>query len=89
MEDQSIKRSRRLQNLPLLITLEPPPPPQRPRLDIDGSFELIGVIEVPGERELGENHFNLNTVEIEYLQADEFAGNFNSPLTDLNDLVVV
>ena len=78
-----------MQNLPLLITLEPPPPPQRRRLDTGGSFEPIGVSEVPGEPELRANRFNLNTVEIEYLQADEFAGNFNSPLTDLNDLVIV
>ena len=39
--------------------------------------------------ELRENCFNLNTVEIEYLQAYEFARNFNSPLTDLNDPVIV
>ena len=78
-----------MQNLPLLITLEPPPPPQRRRLDTDGYFEPIGVSEVPGEPELRENHFNLNTVEIEDLQADEFARNFNSPLTDLNNQVIV
>ena len=78
-----------MQNLPLLITLEPPPPPQRQRLDANGSFEPIGVSEVPGELELRANHFNLNTVEIEELQADEFARNFNSPLTDLNDTVIV
>ena len=67
MEDQSIRRSRRLQNLPLLITLEPPPPPQRQRLDTDGSFEPIGVSEVLGEPKLRENHINLNTFEIEDL----------------------
>ena len=69
--------------------MEPPPPPQRQRLDTDGSFEPIGVSEVLGEPELRENHFNLNTVEIEDLQADKFARNFNSPLTDLNDPVIV
>ena len=78
-----------MQNLPLLITLEPPPPPQRRRLDTDSSFKLIGVSEVPGEPELRANHFNLNTVEIEDLQVDEFTRNFNSPLTDLNDPVIV
>ena len=78
-----------LQNLPPLITVEPPPPPQRRRLDTDGSFEPIGVSEVLDEPELRENHFNLNTVEIEDFQADEFARNFNSPLTDLNDPVIV
>ena len=67
MEDQPIRRSQRLQNLPPLITLEPPPPPQRRILDTDGSFELIGVSEVLGELELRANHFDFNTIEIEYL----------------------
>ena len=67
MEDQPIKRSRRLQNLPPLITLETTPPPQRRRLDTDGSFEPIGVSEVLGELELRENRFDLNIVEIEDL----------------------
>ena len=78
-----------MQNLPPLITLEPPPPPQRQRLDTNGSFEPIGVIEVLGEPKLRENHFDLNTVEIEDLQANEFARNFNTPLTDLNDPMIV
>ena len=78
-----------MQNLPPLITFEPPPPPQRRRLDTYGSFEPIGVSEVQGEPELMANRFNLNTVEIEDLQADEFARNFNTPLTDLNDPVIV
>ena len=78
-----------MQNLPLLITLEPPPPSQRQRLYTDDSFKPIGVSEVPGEPKLRENRFNLNTVEIEDLQDDEFARNFNSPLTDLNDSVIV
>ena len=89
MEDQPIRRSQKLQNLPPLITLEPPPPPKRQRLDTDGSFEPIGVSEVSGEPELRENRFDFNTVEIEYLQANEFARNFNTPLTDLNDLVII
>ena len=89
MEDQPIKRSQRLQNLPLLITLEPPPPPQRQRLDTDGYFEPIGFSEVSGEPELRANRLNLNTVEIEDLQDDEFARNFNTPLTDLNDPVII
>ena len=63
--------------------------PQRQRLDTDSSFEPIGVSEVPSEPELRVNHFNLNTDEIEDLQADEFARNFNSPLTDLNNTVIV
>ena len=78
-----------MQYLPPLITLEPPPPLQKWRLDTDNSFEPIGVSEVSGELELRENHLNLNTVEIEELYADEFARNFNTPLTDLNDPVIV
>ena len=78
-----------MQNLPPLITLEPPSPPQRRRLDTDDSFERIGVSEVLGEPELRANRLNLNIVEIEDLQVDEFARNFNTPLTDLNDLVIV
>ena len=89
MEDQPIRRSRRLKILPPLITLEPPPSPQRRRLDIDGSFELKGLSEVPSEPELRANRFYFNTVEIEDLQANEFARNFNTPLTDLNDPVIV
>ena len=78
-----------MQNLPPLITLEPPPPPQRWILDTDGSYEPIGVSEVLGEPELRTNQFDLTIVEIEDLQVDEFARNFNSPLTDLNDPVIV
>ena len=89
MEDQPIRRSRRLQNLPPLITLEPPPPPQRQRLDTDGSFEPTGVSEVPGGPALVANRFDFNTVEIEDFLMDEFARNFNTPLTDLNDPVIV
>ena len=81
--------SRRLQNLPPLVTLEPPPPPQRWRLDTDGSFEPVGVSEVPGEPSLIANRLDFYTVEIEYLKIEEFARNFNTPLTDLNDPVIV
>ena len=56
---------------------------------MDGSFEPIGVSEVLGEPKLRANRFNLNTVEIEDLQVDEFARNFNTPLTNLNDPVIV
>ena len=89
VEDQPRRRSRRLKNLPLFTTVEPPPPPQRKRLDTDGSFKSVGISEVPGEPELRANQVDTNTVEIKDLQPDEFARNFNSPLTDLNDLVIV
>ena len=78
-----------MQNLPPLATLTPPPPPQRWRLDTDGSFEPVGVSEVLGEPEHVANHFNLDTVEIEDLQTDKFSRNFNTPLTDLNDPMIV
>ena len=78
-----------MQNLPPLITLEPPPPPQRQRLDTDGSFEPVGVSEVPGEPALRANRFDFNTVEIEELQDNEFAREFNTPLTELNDPMIV
>ena len=42
-----------------------------------------------GEPKLRENYFNLNIVEIEDLQDDEFARKFNSPLTYLNNPVIV
>ena len=78
-----------LQNLPLLTIVEPPSPPQRQTLDTNGSFEPIGISEVTGELELRKNQVDTTPVEIEDLQADEFARNFNSPLTDLNDPVIV
>ena len=56
-----------MQNLPLLIRLEHAPPPQRRRLDTDGSFEPIGVSEVLGEAKLRIDQFDLTIVEIEYL----------------------
>ena len=58
-------------------------------MDTDSSFEPVGVSEVLSELELIANHFDLDTVEIEDLQTDEFARNFNTPLTDLNDPVIV
>ena len=89
MEDQPIRRSQRLQNLLPLITLEPPPPPQRRRLDTDCSFELVGVSEVPSEPALIANRLDFDIVEIEDLQNHEFARNFNTRLTDLNDHVII
>ena len=58
-------------------------------MDTDGSFEPIGVSEVLGELELRTYRFDLNIVEIEDMQNDEFARKFNSPLTDLNDPMIV
>ena len=78
-----------MQNLPPLVTLEPPPPPQRWRLDTDGSFEPVGVSEVLGEPSLIANCIYFDIVEIEYLHTHEFARNFNTPLIDLNDPVTI
>ena len=64
MEDQPVRRSRRLRNLPPLTTLETPPLPQRQRLDTDSSFEPVGISEVLGETELIDKCFDLDTVEI-------------------------
>ena len=61
----------------------------RRRLETDGSFEPVGISEVLGEPELIANHFDLDTVEIEDLQTNEFVRNFNTPLTDLNDHVII
>ena len=69
--------------------MEPPPPPQRWILDKDGSFEPVGISEVLGELELRTKHVDTTIVEIEDLQANNFVRNFNSPLTDLNDHVIV
>ena len=89
MEDHPFRRSRRLQNLPPLTTVEPSSPPQRQRLDTDSSFKPVGISEVPGEPKLRTNQVDTTPVEIGYLQDDEFARNFNSPLTNLNDPVIV
>ena len=89
MEDQPLRISRRLQNLPPNTIVEPSPPPQRQRLDTDSSFEPVGISEVIGEPKLRTNQVDTTTVEIEELQAGEFAINFNSPLTDLNDPIII
>ena len=78
-----------MRNLPPIIALEPPPLPQRRRLDTDGSFQPVGISEILGELELIANCFDLDIVEIEELQNDKFARNFNTPLTDLNNHVIV
>ena len=78
-----------MRNLPPLTTLEPPPLPQRRRLSTSGSFEPVGACEVLGEPELIANRFDLDTVEIEELQADELARDYNTPFTDLNDPVIM
>ena len=89
MDDQPLKNSITLQNIPPFTIVELPPPPQRQRLDTDYSFEPTGISEVSGEPELRKNQVDTTPVEIEDLQTDKFARNFNSPLTDLNDPMIV
>ena len=89
MEDQPFCSSRRLQNIPPSVTVEPPPPPQRKILDTNGSFEPVGVSEILGEPKLRINQEKAFAVEIEDLQDDEFPRNFNPLLTDLKDHVVI
>ena len=67
MEDQPLRRLRRLQNLPPFTTVDPPPPPKRRRLGTDGSFKPVGISEVLGELELRANQVDTTTVEIEDL----------------------
>ena len=69
--------------------MEPPLPPQSWRFDTDGSFEPVGISEVLGEPELRTNQVDTTPVEIEELQDDKFVRNFNSPLTNLNDPVII
>ena len=59
------------------------------RLVVESSFETIGVSQFPGESKLRTNQVNTAEIEIEDLQADEFARNFNPPLIDLNDPVII
>ena len=89
MEDQHPCRSQRLQIIPSLIATNPPPPPQRQILITSGSFESTGVSESLRESELRYTHIGPLLVEIEYLQAEEFARKYNSPLTNLRDLVLL
>lgn len=77
--------SRRIQNISS-VTFESPPPPQRQRIDITGSFEPIG----SGEPDLTGNISSAPiTTRIEYLQAEGFLRPFNPPLTRTNTPVVV
>ena len=67
MEDQPLRRSRRLQKISSSDIVEPPSPPQRQRLDTDGSFQTIGISEASGEPKLRTNQVDTTIVEIEYL----------------------
>ena len=53
MEDPELRQSRRLLGLPL-VTLEPPLPPLRWRLDQQGSFEATGLQTIVPEQPLEE-----------------------------------
>ena len=55
----------------------------------DDSFEPIGVSEVLGEPELRHTQVEVPPIEIEYLQAYEFARDYNTSLTNLSDPVLI
>ena len=69
--------------------MDPPPPPLRRSINTSGSFESTGISENTGEPELSYIKHGPLSVEIEDLQAKEFAINYNSPLTNLGDPVLV
>jgi hypothetical protein len=54
VEDPELCRSRRLLGLPL-VTLEPPPPPLRRKLDQQGSFEATRLQTIVPEQPLEES----------------------------------
>ena len=56
---------------------------------MSGSFESTGVSESPGELELRYTRPDIPLVEVEYLQFEEFSRNFNTPLTDIGDSILV
>jgi hypothetical protein len=62
MEDPKLHRSQRLLDLPL-VTLEPPPPPLRRKLDQQGSFEAIGLQTFVPEQILKESNIDIGLVE--------------------------
>ena len=64
-------------------------PPQRHILNTNGSFESTVVKEILGKPELRYNQTSPFLVAIEYFKAEYFARKYNSPLTNLRDLVLV
>ena len=64
VEDQPLRRSLGLENLPPSDIVEPPLPPQRQRIGAEGSFEPVGVSEVPGELKLRTNQVDTTTIDI-------------------------
>jgi len=89
VEYQLLRRSRRIQNLPL-STFELPPPPRRRRIDIAGYFEPVGSTDFFGEVYLTENiAYAPITTRIEDLQVEGFVRPFNPPLARVNTLVLV
>jgi hypothetical protein len=54
VEDHELHRSQRIQGLSL-VTLEPPPPPLRQKLDQQGSFEATRSQEIMPDQHLEES----------------------------------
>ena len=89
MEDQPPCRSQRFKNIPPLFTIDPPPPPKRQRLDTHGSFESTRFNQSPREPKLQCTQTDHLSMEIEDLQAQEFATNYNPPITNLSGPVLL
>ena len=89
MEVQPLRRLRRLQNHTPITNMDPPRPLLRQRINTSGSFESTSISENPREPKLRYIQPNPMSVEIEYFQVEEFARNYNSPLIDLGDQVLV
>jgi hypothetical protein len=82
VEDQELRWSRRLLGV-LLVTLEPPPPLLRQRLDQQGSFEATGLQEtMPKPFPRGE-HLNPEEPTISKLGAEALVP-LNPPINDLS-----
>jgi hypothetical protein len=62
VEDPELRRSRRILDLPP-VTLEPPPPPLRQKLDQQGSFEATGLQTFGLEQLLEESKTDIGLVE--------------------------
>jgi hypothetical protein len=62
VEDPKLHRSRRILGLPL-VTLEPPPPPLRRKLDQQGYFEATGLQTFVPEQLPEESNANIGSIE--------------------------
>jgi hypothetical protein len=87
VEDKQICQLQRIWGLSL-ITLEPPPPPLRRRLDQEGSFEMNGPQESVPEPALRGYFSTLKEPTISYLQAEALRI-ANPPITNLSTPILI